>query len=241
MPDQIHRRSSEPIRRAATRGGVVARVAAALALLGGLLAAGCNVIVPVAYVIEGPGTIPADFTLRDTSTAVFVDDRDSAFPRTSLRAMVGSEITDRLIANEVLQARMLVDARDVMALVRGLETSDNRVSIERIGREAGVEQVIYVKLKGFALTLDGVTPRPTAVCNVKVLDLAAGVCVYPGDGSPTGREVVAQTREVDPALFESFAKRRVVEDDLAIELGKTVAELFYEHERVELGENLGIR
>ena len=93
----------------------------------------------------------------------------------------------------------------------------------------------------FALTLDGVTPRPTAVCNVKVLDIAAGIRVYPGEGSPTGREVVAQIREVDPSLFQSFAKRRKVEDDLAIELGKTVAEIFYEHERVELGENLGIR
>ncbi|MFM1833051.1 MAG: hypothetical protein RLZZ461_1367 [Planctomycetota bacterium] len=220
---------------------VLARLAAAIALLGGLVTAGCNVIVPVAYVIEGPGTIPADYTLRDTSTAVFVDDRDSAFPRTSLRAIVGNEITNRLIANKALPARMLVDAGDVMSLVRGLETSDSRVSIERIGREAGVEQVVYVELKGFALTLDGVTPRPTAVCNVKVIDLAAGIRVYPGDGSPTGREIVSQIREVDPSLFQSFAKRRKVEDDLATELGKTVAELFYEHERVELGENLGIR
>lgn len=241
MPEHAnHERPTRP-RHVPTPPTGLARVVAMVALLGGLLAAGCNVIVPVAYVIEGPGTIPADFTLRDTSTAVFVDDRDSAFPRTSLRAMVGTEITDRLIANKAVEARMLVDARDVMALVRGLETSESRVSIERIGREAGVEQVVYVELKGFALTLDGVTPRPTAVCNVKVIDLAAGLRVYPGDGSPTGREVVAQIREVDPSLFQSFAKRRKVEDDLAIELGKTVAELFYEHERVELGENLGIR
>ena len=75
---------------------------------------------PVAYVIEGPGTIPAEFQLRDTSTAVFVDDRDNAFPRTALRAMVGVEITDRLIANEVLPARMLVDSRDVMPFVWGM-------------------------------------------------------------------------------------------------------------------------
>jgi hypothetical protein len=235
MPDHTASERTWPARLG------IARVAAALALLGGLLTAGCNVIVPVAYVIEGPGTIPADYTLRDTSTAVFVDDRDSAFPRTSLRAIVGNEITNRLIANKALPASMLVDAGDVMALVRGLETSDSRVSIERIGREAGVEQVVYVELKGFALTLDGVTPRPTAVCNVKVIDLAAGIRVYPGDGSPTGREIVSQIREVDPSLFQSFAKRRKVEDDLATELGKTVAELFYEHERVELGENLGIR
>jgi hypothetical protein len=230
-----------PSERPSVRRNGFARLAAAAALLGGLLASGCNVIVPVAYVIEGPGTIPAEYLLRDTSTAVFVDDRDSAFPRTSLRAIVGVEITDRLIANKAIPAQMLVDARDVMALARSLETNDRRLSIERIGREAGVEQVIYVELSGFALTLDGVTPRPTSVCSVKVIDLAADMRVYPGEGSQSGREVVAQIREVDPALFQSFAKRRKIEDDLALELGKTVAELFYEHERVELGENLGIR
>ena len=123
-------------------------------------------------------------------------------------------ITQALIDNKAVTPRNLVDARDVIALVRALETSGKRASIERIGREAGVEQVIYVELDGFSLTLDGVTPRPTAVCSVKVLDLAAGMRVFPADGTDN-REVVAQNREVDPALFESFAKRRVVEDDLA--------------------------
>ena len=100
--------------------------------------------------------------------------------------------------------------------------------------------MIYVELEGFALTTDGVTPRPTAMCRVKVLDLAAGMRVYPMD-TATGQEVIANIREVDPSLFESFAKRRRIEDDLAMRLGKTVAELFYEHERIDLGENLGIR
>ncbi len=122
-----------------------------------------------------------------------------------------------------------------------IETSDRRVSIERIAREAGVEQIVYVEVKGFALTLDGFTPRPTAVANIKVLDVAANTKVFPGGGNPGGREVVAQVREVDPSNYESFAKRRRVEDDLAFKMGVTVAELFYEHQRVDLGENLGIR
>ena len=231
MPDTNHRSSSSSTR---------SRMIAGLLLVAASVAAGCNVLVPVAYVIEGPGTIPAEFVLRDTSTVVFVDDRDNAFPRTALRAIVGVEITQALIDNKAVTPRNLVDARDVIALVRALETSGKRASIERIGREAGVEQVIYVELDGFSLTLDGVTPRPTAVCSVKVLDLAAGMRVFPADGTDN-REVVAQNREVDPALFESFAKRRVVEDDLAIRLGRDVAKLFYEHERVDLGENLGIR
>ena len=202
--------------------------------------AGCNIVVPVAYVIEGPGMIPAEYTLRETSTAVFIEDSENKLPRTALRGILGVEITQLLIENKVMSAGMFVDARDMIGLVRAMETSGRRASIERIGREAGVEQVIYVKIEGFALTLDGVTPRPTAVCSVKVLDLAAGTRVYPIDNK-NGRETVGQLREVDPARFESFAKARLIEDELAVRLGRNVAQIFYEHDRVDLGENLGIR
>ena len=233
MPDRCISNRRSPLAR-------LLGLAAGLAVLAAWGLPGCNVIVPVAYVLEGPGTIPAEYQLRETSTAVFVDDRDNNFPRTALRAIVGVEITEQLIANETLPPSLMVDARDMIGLARALESSDNRISIERIGREAGVEQVIYVELEGFALTTDGVTPRPTAMCRVKVLDLAAGMRVYPSD-TASGQEVVANIREVDPSLFESFAKRRRIEDDLAIRLGRTVSELFYEHERIDLGENLGIR
>ena len=208
-------------------------------MTGGILA-GCNIIVPVAYVLEGPGTIPAQYVLRETSTAVFIDDPDTVFPRTSLRSMVGVRITEDLISSGTIPSSMIVDSRDVLALARALETSESRVTIERIGREAGVEQIIYVSLDGFAMTLDGFTPRPTAVCSVKVLDLASGTRVFPV-ANPTGLEVIGQIREVDPINFESFAKRRRVEDNLAMELGKNVGFLFYEHDRVDLGENLGVR
>ncbi|MCP4836635.1 MAG: hypothetical protein GY895_17935 [Phycisphaera sp.] len=234
MPDARNDnvRSHRGLRGAATFAALLAFLSASIA--------GCNVIVPVAYVLEGPGKIPAEYTLRDTSTAVFIDDSNSRFPRTALRAMVGVEVTQQLIQNKAVPANMMVDSRDVIGLVRAIETNGRRATIERIGREAGVEQVIYVKLEGFAMTLDGVTPRPTAVCSVKVLDLASGIRVFPMEEGK-GRETVAQLREVDPSLFETFAKTRLIEDSLATKLGRNIAEVFYEHERVDLGENLGIR
>ena len=234
MPDAIN--ETVPAHRGSRSLAVLAGVL--LALAAGI--AGCNIVVPVAYVLEGPGKIPAEFNLRQTNTAVFIDDSENKLPRTSLRGIVGVEITQLLIDNKVMPASMFVDARDMIGLVRAIETNGRRASIERIGREAGVEQVIYVKIEGFALTLDGVTPRPTAVSSVKVLDLAAGTRVYPVDNKK-GRETVGQLREVDPSQFDAFAKMRIIEDQLAVRLGKNVAQLFYEHDRVDLGENLGIR
>lgn len=234
MPD-----ARNDIPRPHRRSKGVATLATLLVFLSAGIA-GCNIVVPVAYVLEGPGKIPAEYTLRDTSTAVFIDDSNSRFPRTALRAMVGVEVTQQLIDNKAVTASMMVDSRDVIGLVRAIETNGKRATIERIGREAGVEQVVYVKLEGFAMTLDGVTPRPTAVCSVKVLDLASGMRVFPLEEGK-GRETVAQLREVDPSLFETFAKTRIIEDNLALKLGRNISQLFYEHERVDLGENLGIR
>ena len=206
--------------------------------VGAVVLMGCNIVKPLSYVLEGPGQIQAEYELQDVVTMVFVDDRKSAFPRSALRAIVARTIAEKVVAELVLPAGKMIDPRDTLALARSLESSNNPVSIERIGREAGAEQVIYVELDGFALTLDGFTPRPTSVCRVKVLDLAVGQRVYP-DTVSRGKEVMSQLREVNPANFESFSRRRTIENELAVETGTEVAKLFHKHERVDLGENLG--
>lgn len=199
----------------------------------------CNFVKPISYILEGPGTIDAEFELRDTTTVVFVDDRKSSFPRSALRAIVAETIAKNLVSEGVIPASKMINARQTIALARSLESASKRITIEKIGLEAGAEQVVYVELNGFALTLDGFTPRPTSVCEVKVIDIAANARVYPNPTSNKGREVIAQIREVSPDSFSSFARRRKVEDELAEKTGVEVAKLFHEHDRVDLGENLG--
>jgi hypothetical protein len=67
------------------------------------------------------------------------------------------------------------------------------------------------------------------------------VRTYPFGDANGGRELVASLREVDREELRTSARRRTVEDRLATELGDRIGKLFYEHERVELGENLGPR
>ena len=75
----------------------------------------------------------------------------------------------------------------------------------------------------------------------KACALLAGARVYPGAASPKGREVQSQLREVSPDNFTSFARRRKIEDQLAYKTGAQVAKLFHPHDRVDLGENLGVK
>lgn len=120
------------------------------------------------------------------------------------------------------------------------------MSIAAIGRELECQQVVYVQVTSFSLSGDGREglgggATPTAIASIKVIDVVNNTRTYPLGDNKAGRDVVAKVREVDRDEFATVAKRRTVEDRLAMELGDTIAKLFYEHERVELGEHLGPR
>jgi hypothetical protein len=77
---------------------------------------------------------------------------------------------------------------------------------------------------------------------VKVLDLEMRVRTYPAAQSmPDGREVTAIIREESSDGLRTRAGRTQIEDQLARKIALEVAQLFYQHDRVDLGENLGTR
>ena len=61
------------------------------------------------------------------------------------------------------------------------------------------------------------------------------------DVLPDGREISATIRETDSDLLRSRTGRAQVSDQLVRKLAVEVAQLFYEHDRLDLGENLGTR
>jgi hypothetical protein len=77
---------------------------------------------------------------------------------------------------------------------------------------------------------------------VKVLDIDQQVRVYPSEHTlPRGREVTATIREADPSVLRTRSGRTQLEEELARKVALQVAKLFYKHDRVDLGENLGTR
>lgn len=206
--------------------------------------AGCNIGAPAAYAIFGPGKIDAEHTLAKTRTVVFVDDRQNVLPRTALRAMIGEKISQDLIGQELIATA--VRPADAIAATRQREDGSKPMSIAAIGRELECQQVIYVQITGFNLTGDGgigggAGATPTAMASIKVIDVVNNARTFPPGDAKQGRDLVAKLREVDREELATVAKRRGVEDRLAMELGDQIGKLFYEHERVELGEHLGPR
>lgn len=208
------------------------------ALVAGLVAGGCNYLIPASYLIEGPPKEPARYELPRRKTVVYVDDRANRMTRAALRTAVGEEV-GTLILQQALVPEV-ISAKDAVAYARRADTSDKQVSIRRIGEAVGAEQVIYIDVDEYRISADGATPRPAAIVNVKVIDVGSGARLWP-DGTDEGERMVVRTREQSLELYNSSAGRRRVEDALAKQVAEDVSKLFYEHEKRELGGNLGIR
>ncbi len=198
----------------------------------------CNYLVPAAYIVEGPPSIDAQYTLPDRKTVVFVDDRSNILSRTQLRAVIGDKVATDLMKKGLVTET--IASRDAIAIARKDETVDKPIPISEIGQRVGADTIIYVQMKDFSLSDPGGVARPSATATVKVIDVTGRSRLYPAPSELTGQPVSTDMREVSNDLYQSTSGRRQIEDSLAAEIGSEVAKLFYKHERVELGKNLGI-
>lgn len=235
---------STTLRRPANRSQTVATLSFLATLAAALSLGACNLAAPAAYAVFGPGKIEAEHELAKSRTVVFVDDRTNVLPRVALRSMIGEKISQDLIKQELIPTA--VRPADAIAATRQREEGAKPLSIAAIGRELECQQVIYVQLTSFTLMGDGRQgtgggATPTAMATVKVIDVVNNSRTYPLGDTSAGREVLAKLREVDRQELQTSAKRRALEEKLALELGDSIGKLFYEHEAVELGEHLGPR
>lgn len=222
----------------------LARMFAFVSAVGVLSAAGCNIVTPVAYAIEGPGQIDAEYTLPKKKTVIFVDDPRNILPRTALRTAIGDAVSFDLMERGHLEST--VASRDAIAVARSGSAGNAQklMTVEAVGKALDCAQVIHIQPTVFDLTgrTDDRGIRPTAIVQVKVLDLEMRVRTYPAAQSmPDGREVTAIIREESSDGLRTRAGRAQIEDQLARKIALEVAQLFYQHDRVDLGENLGTR
>ncbi|MCE9620327.1 MAG: hypothetical protein K8R92_10530 [Planctomycetes bacterium] len=212
---------------------------AAAALTLGAALSSCNYIVPAAYIIDGPPSIDAQYTLPDRKTVVFVDDRSNILSRTQLRAVIGDKVATDLMKQGLVTET--IASRDAIAIARKDETVDKPIPISEIGQRVGADTIIYVQIQDFSLSAPGGQAKPSALATVKVIDVTGRSRLYPAPSELTGQPVTTDMREVSDDLYQSTAGRRQIEDTLAAEIGTEVAKLFYKHERKELGKNMGVR
>jgi len=211
--------------------GITASVAAFLGA--------CNILQPAAYLAMGQPKVPAKYELENRPTVVFVDDRNNAIPINSsrVRRAVADDVTRQLMSRKLVM--MTISPRDAMALSRNQDRQGKLMSMGAIGETVGAEQLIYIEMLSYRGSPDNVTPRPSAACRLKVIDIVNKTRVFPAPGADKDwQDVIVQGAPVSPELYRSSAGRRQIEQMLAAAIADGVTKLFYKHIPDELGSRL---
>lgn len=196
--------------------------------------ASCNIVAGVSYAVTPDPSQDAEYILPDRRTVVFVDDRRNVMHPTRLRRVIAERVTRDLLAKEILTT--VVSPRDVMRVSAANDRHNDPLSVDELGRAVDASVVIYVEMGAFGLTSDGQTANPRASCTVRVIDVEQRARLFPTDQA--AHSVQSTLDRIDPHRIESGAEIRKLAEELAEELGDSIAKVFYTHNTGRLGENL---
>ena len=199
----------------------------------------CNILSPAAFLAMGPTKTPAMYELEDRPTVVFVDDRNNAIPINSSRVRRGiaDMVSKELMAQDLLSRT--ISPRDAMSLARQRDREGNLMSMGAIGQAVGAEQLIYIEMLSFRGSLDNITPRPSAVCRLKVIDVVTRTRLFPpAGGEKDWQQVPVLGLPMSLELYRHSEGRRQIELSLTTAIADKVAKLFYKHVPDALGSRL---
>ena len=158
---------------------------AACTLCGGCTAAGA-----AAYVLTGPPSVPAKYTLEKKPTLVLVEN----YRHPTAAANDAQQLTRYL--NDEFHVHELAPVIDEMELyqLRSSEADNYRkMTIPAIGKAVGAEQVLYVDLTGVSIRSPqtGNMLKGEISVRVRVVDVASGETLWPtgtSEGAPMSYE-----------------------------------------------------
>ncbi len=199
----------------------------------------CNILAPAAYILGGQDKVQAQFVLSDRPTVIFVDDPKNLLPDRNLRRIIGDKVAQDLMVRKLVTTT--ISSADALA-VAGRESYGRKMAIDDIGRAVGAEQVVFVDMQAFSLSPEGITPRPSGACHVKVIDVTNRERLFPteegGFPSSSGYPVQVAMREVSLERYRTTSSRRQIREQLANEIADQITKVFYRHVPRELGRNL---
>jgi len=211
---------------------IATRRAAHVALLAAVIAiglAGCTVGGFIAANVL-PETIDALYEPTNRKTVIVVDDPDKLLPSVPLMGVTAARVEATLKEQEVITE--FVPSNQVDAL-RFANAEFETWPIDRIGREVGAEQVIYIRIERFAIITTPDTTQPTATYRVRVVESKTGQRLFPVDTKAGVRKTTQMNfRSVRGATRGNLS---LLERRLADRLGLDAAKMFYDHEPPQVG------
>jgi hypothetical protein len=209
-----------------------------------LLAASITSCAPIAYVADAVGGnyVAAKHQLNRATTLVIVDDPQSRLREPSAQGRIASSIRFYLRENTELAESDLVSWSRFRVIRRDLGEDYPATPIAEVGQLAGAKQVIHVLVRSVKYRYGGPIYRPTATVETKVLDAKTGRRLFPKGQAVEGmggRGLIVKTqlsaRRVDRTDRTGLSG---MSQELAEQVGRNVAQLFYRHRKRPEGERL---
>ena len=199
-----------------------------------MLLTSCNIASVVGYIATPDPQQDALFELPDVKTVVFVDDRKNIMHPTRLRHVVAERITNDLLTKEIVSS--MISPKDIFRVSASSDRYGEPMGMDKLGQSVGASVLIYVEIQSFSLTNDGQTANPMATCDVRVIDVNKQPRLFPTNGE--SYRVRAIVKNISPHRLKATGEVRKLTEELAQNLGDSVAKLFYGHVTGRLGENL---
>lgn len=198
---------------------------------------GCK---PLTYVMNAfvDDRIPAQFELaKDSTVVVLVDDPNHLLGDPSLPRLVAGWATQTL--NKELKKTKAIAPEKVIELEQKTGSDFANLPVDKIGREVGATQVIYVQVESAGISGDPGLYRPKAVVRVNVIDAATGQRLFPmtdhnnpdSDSRSISQRGVPVTSQLPYTTSNEnpVGETAVLMHKLAQEIGVNVAQVFYRH------------
>ncbi len=203
-------------------------------VIAGTIVGGCTVARYVTTVITGPGSIDAVYEPFDLTSIILVDDPDELLPSLDLNGLLAGRMGDELVEAGVISRfvpPVMVDS------LRAKQSDFASWAIDRVGRELGAEQVIYVLIRDYGLRENQELYRPRISVSIKIIDVGSGSRVFPKfdeGGYLVNHKLFYKNMAGAGAETEVVLSRKLVES-----LAGKLAKLFYKHKPPQAGSGLG--
>ena len=191
----------------------------------------CNIVAPVAMIIEGPPSVDPQFKLdKDRPTLILVDDTLNILPRRRLRNEMSKKAQDMLLAKGTL--KKVIDAEAAYAVVAG-DREGKATSLIEIARAVGAEVIVSVTVDSFGVTSPDNEMVYECGFRVRVLDVgrAPQPRVWPPAEIAEGAACTARLRLPAGRKIDTNAEWSAAQNSLAEQTGKAIAQVFQKHER----------
>lgn len=211
------------------------------------LLAGCAAPAFLAEFASGGPKIEKKYALPDQATLVLVDDPRGVLGGYAMPGIVANNANYHLERNrkKALPTGRLIPVEEVHALQEKLgEEAFANAPADQVGRLLGADQVIHVHIANAAVEYAAQVYRPRAAASVRVIDAAQSRRLWPESGklvdssqTPPPHTMVVEMsyRGTD---FGGEGMRAMLFKALAEEIGREVAQLFYDHRGPPAGHTI---